>query len=68
MRSESIVAVFTILVMAIGISISALGASSHGSLATEYTIVLIGFGLFVVAGFAIAAFIQNSKKGNTSLR
>lgn len=67
MRSESIVALFTILVMAVGISISAIAASSHGSLATSYTSVLIGFGLFIVVGFAIAAAVQNGKAKNPNL-
>jgi hypothetical protein len=54
--------------MAIGISISAIAASSHGSLATSYTDVLIGFGLFIVVGFAVAAAVQNGKARNSNLR
>ena len=61
MRSESVVSLFTILVIAIGIGISAVAASTHGSAATAYTTLIIGFGIFVVFGFAVAAFVLNGR-------
>lgn len=64
------VSVFTILVVAIGVVIAAAAASSHGSAATTGTTVLIGFGLVIVLGFAIAGFVLNgrSKRVQESLR
>ncbi len=69
MRSESVVALFTILVFAIGIAIAAVAASIHGAASTTYTSVLIGFGLSIVIGFAIAAMILNGRaKRTTTIR
>jgi len=61
MRSESVVSLFTILAIALGIGISAVAASTHGSAATAYTTIIIAFGIFVVFGFAIAALILNGR-------
>jgi hypothetical protein len=61
MRSESIVSLFTILVIGIGIAIAAVAASTHGSASTVYTSLIIGFGVMIVFGFAIAAFILNGR-------
>jgi hypothetical protein len=61
MRSEAVVSLFTILVIAIGIVIAAVAASSHGSAATIYTTLIITFGITVVLGFAIAAFVLNGR-------
>ncbi len=61
MRSESVVSLFTILVIALGIGISAVTASTHGSAATAYTTIIIGFGVFIVVGFAIAALVLNGR-------
>lgn len=55
--------VFTIIMIAIGIGIAAVAASTHGVASTPYTTLLIGFGLFIVLGFAIAGFIMNGRSG-----
>ncbi len=65
MRSEAVVALFTILVIAIGVSISAAAASTHGVAATTYTTILIGFGVSITVGFAIAGLIMNGKTKKT---
>lgn len=61
MRSESVVALFTIIVLAIGISISAVAASTHGAAATPLTSLIIVFGVLVTVGFALAALIMNGR-------
>jgi len=61
MRSENVVSLFTILVIAIGIVISAVAASTHGTAATTYTTIIIAFGVTIVLGFAISALILNGR-------
>ena len=69
MPNDTAVALFMILVIAVGISISAVAASTHGSAATQYTSVLIGFGLSIILMFALAALIANGRaKSANALR
>jgi hypothetical protein len=61
MANDTGVALFAALLLAVGIIISAAAASTHGSAATIYTNVLIGFGLSIILIFALSAFIANGR-------
>ena len=61
MPSDTIVASLIVVAVAIGVVISAVAASTHGTLASLYTLVLIGYGVLIVLSFGIAGAVARGR-------
>ncbi|MDA4112191.1 MAG: hypothetical protein OK439_06595 [Thaumarchaeota archaeon] len=68
MANDTTVGLFMVLLIAVGIVISAVAASTHGSAATVYTTILIGFGLSIILIFALTALIANGRAKSAAMR